>query len=1010
MKIKKIVCAVFCLLFFVLFNNSKASTFINEEVIYQDLILSASNSPYILDHSISLYANSSLILEPGSTLILNNDPAIIIDGSLKITGSSTNKTRIEGDGLISVYGYNVEISNVSTSLVNFEFLNSNINISDSQISGGHDILFDIKGISKVKISSSTFSGGEILLKLSDKSNFKINNSIFIDSYGGILIKADRSFLSAIDSLKSVLGNIFGNKVLASDIIIDSEFNNIKSSNFTGMEGYGIFNNSSNGNFINASENWWGDQSGPRTIFNPSGKGVSIIGNVTYNPWLNSGISLNQKEEIDSVENDCCSNIVFLPGIEGSRLYINKSNGELSKVWEPKSSSDISKIYLDGYGNSINNIEVGSVIDSAFGVIGIYKSFLEFLDIYSKGYTSLEGEINSWKVYPYDWRKMPDEVVDGIIEDFLIENKKSRNGKTSIIAHSYGGLVAKALIKRLEEKGLENIVDKVIFVAVPQSGTTETIFSILHGDNIEVPKGTGLIASKEVMKGLAENMKSALTLLPSKKLFDLVSSIAIKISDSVIENIPWFPKIYGAEINTNQNLINFLTGENYGRKKPLLSDEEMPNVVSLNLLSIANAFHDKYDSYNIPNNIEIFSIIGTGIKTIESNFYDSKMEKECDNLFDCGLVYRLIRGANKTIRGDGTVLTESAKMIKGVKLYFDLGEYNKNERSNIKINNKHADILEIKNIQDVINKILKDEITSYEGQVDENVSLPKYISKSDISSRDSKKYNVFSVYSPVEIKITDNFGRRVGYYNPQGEVGELYNTDMKIKIVEIPDASIEDNGVVSVSIPSELEVKVELIGVGEGFFTLTLDESVTSDTFPPSNSSSTKEWKDIPVNTYTKAILEYSKNSTVNPDGSNDLIISIDSDGNGIYDVTIKNNQELTIDQYFKIFKSSLNNWNLSSSTLLRILKKLDSYEKYLLKRPEMHNKVINEILLPMLILKYDEVKLYFNRSKEDKNKENIFTKTQKEQLIKRKYDGEVMEKVILELENRINKNHKDFKS
>ena len=70
---------------------------------------------------------------------------------------------------------------------------------------------------------------------------------------------------------------------------------------------------------------------------------------------------------------CCSNVIFLPGIDASTLYTKNSKGTNNKLWEPNRNLDVEKLYLDEKGNSLDSeIYVGDIIESAYGFKKIYK--------------------------------------------------------------------------------------------------------------------------------------------------------------------------------------------------------------------------------------------------------------------------------------------------------------------------------------------------------------------------------------------------------------------------------------------------------------------------------------------------------------------------------------------------------------------------------------------------------------------------------------------------------------
>ena len=54
---------------------------------------------------------------------------------------------------------------------------------------------------------------------------------------------------------------------------------------------------------------------------------------------------------------------------------------------------------------------------------------------------------------------------------------SKTGKVTIVAHSNGGLVTKLIYNQLKDKGEADLVDKIIFVAVPEIGTPQSLPSL-----------------------------------------------------------------------------------------------------------------------------------------------------------------------------------------------------------------------------------------------------------------------------------------------------------------------------------------------------------------------------------------------------------------------------------------------------------------------------------------------------------------------------------------------------
>ncbi|TSC71012.1 MAG: parallel beta-helix repeat-containing protein, partial [Parcubacteria group bacterium Gr01-1014_70] len=214
----------------------------------------------------------------------------------------------------------------------------------------------------------------------------------------------------------------------------------------------------------ARGNWWGDKTGPfHPLKNPDGLGDDVSDNVLFELWLLS-------EPGSAAE--CCSSVVFLPGLEASRLYDQQLFE--NKLWEPNRNADIEKLYLNENGNPENvGVYARDIIDEAFG-FNIYKGFSKFMDD-----MVVSGTIAEWKALPYDWRFGLDDILEngvrqenGSLYNLVseIENvaSRSKTGKVVLMGHSNGGLLGKRILSKLEANGERGLVEKFIMVAVPQS--------------------------------------------------------------------------------------------------------------------------------------------------------------------------------------------------------------------------------------------------------------------------------------------------------------------------------------------------------------------------------------------------------------------------------------------------------------------------------------------------------------------------------------------------------------
>ncbi len=127
----------------------------------------------------------------------------------------------------------------------------------------------------------------------------------------------------------------------------------------------------------------------------------------------------------SIPDDAISSVAFLPGIMGSRLYEDTTDGE-HKVWESVFAGDIGTLAMREDGTSRNPaLYTRDVIDEIRPVEGLgsfgesYAGWVDFMDGLVR-----EGKVKEWKVLPYDWRLATDEL--------FLKGKELGDGKVSYL--------------------------------------------------------------------------------------------------------------------------------------------------------------------------------------------------------------------------------------------------------------------------------------------------------------------------------------------------------------------------------------------------------------------------------------------------------------------------------------------------------------------------------------------------------------------------------------------------
>jgi pimeloyl-ACP methyl ester carboxylesterase len=238
--------------------------------------------------------------------------------------------------------------------------------------------------------------------------------------------------------------------------------------------------------------------------------------------------------------------------------------------EPLSDSDAGLLSLDVHGKSVSDsIYTRDIIDEAYiPLLGpnIYKSFIASMDK-----LKTEQKINDWAAVPYDWRLSFDDIllsgtkVGGNIsynstssDPYILSELRrlaasSKTGKVTIIAHSNGGLVAKVLL--IAHPELNQYVDKLIFVDVPQVGTPQAVAALLHGFEQGIPATFPLFLSQHAARSFAHNAPVAYNLLPSFGYFSSVFDPVISIDPVTLPD--WVSR-YGTTIGLEGQLKNFLS--------------------------------------------------------------------------------------------------------------------------------------------------------------------------------------------------------------------------------------------------------------------------------------------------------------------------------------------------------------------------------------------------------------------------------------------------------------------
>ncbi len=862
-----------------------------------------SKDPYILFNDIYISNDHRLNVSPGANLssVYGNEINIWNSKNFSMLGSSSDH--------IIFYNVPVVISNNSSAIITYaDFLNYTIYNSPLTIYDNSNATLDnilIKDIVSANQSVVIFNN----------SSLTISNSLIDNTNDGIVLfnnsKLYGDHLNIYNSLGSGIIS-FGNSYYENNLVrlrfseiaysyygltignytnTDISKNNIHNNTY-GATTWNMYN-------IDLKNNYWGDESGPYNVENNvNGLGNEVFDYIDFVPFLSSN---PLDEALCTI--DCNSSVLFLPGVTGSRLYedntpatspgcvANASGLCTFKRWLPLTDSDVRRLYLNAAGSSLNTIYTKDIIDTAIGVSNIYKSFLDDLD----SWKNTESIIADYSAIPYDWRFSARQIItqgrkDSLgkisYENFLFPGETpyvvsellrlastSRTGKVTIIAHSNGGLVAKELMLKLRELGKEDLVDQLIFVAVPHVGTPDAMKVLLHGTDIGP---WGLISDSKLTREFVKNMSTAYDILPSRKYFDTGGS---GLSLATFDDSSYFNNArnhYGFGISNFSEFDNYVKNVE-GRTTPLYADLNHAGTLNTTLLDNSDILHARLDAWEPTANTKVIEVAGWGEYTLGSIGY--RTEKDCTShgFIRTGILFtytclsyedKQVLDVVDTLEGDGTVVERSAHYLSDKntlnteKWWVDLESYND---PLFGVNRKHPDILEISDLLNFIKNKAINLVSSY-----------TYISQ--IKPTSSKKLTKIKLNSPLTLNLYDSAGNHTGL-NSSGQIEE-----------NIPGSRYRTVGDSKyVLVPQDITTNLKLKGYEEGSFSLNVD-TLQGDTISSSttfsaipSSASTIVTMDLPAN--TDPTISTPLKIDFNGDGTIDTQIIPKPNGEVIYDIT-----------------------------------------------------------------------------------------------------------------------------
>ncbi len=496
------------------------------------------------------------------------------------------------------------------------------------------------------------------------------------------------------------------------------------------------------------------------------------------PWENITCTFNNVEAQEKTP------VLIVPGLLGTEM---KNGSEL--LWADINRM-VNPLNSDGFMDPLAFNNGLAPVDSAVSVSDVIRTeTLLGATVYDYVGNLIDEFIGQDYIenqtlftFPYDWRygvsgKFADGKTNADLLSQKIQNIISQTGsnKVDIIAHSLGGLIVKEYVM---QHPTDNYIGKAVFVGVPNTGAPKAVKVLLQGDNFGV-----LGLNDQEMKKIAENMPAAYDLLPSQQYYDAKGSFIEVIDRGGPFN--FFPTIKDLDYSESES---FLTND-HG-----LNSLARDNAQSLHTQS--------FDSYDLKQaGVDLYAIdgcrAGTLGKIVEVRYQD-------------------IFGNNHTtydwpkmIPGDNTVPLESATNLpinQQNKYYALVAEHGKMP-SQDGVRQQIVNLLSGSNLNIGNNLITQD------------------ISQCQLNGR------AISVFSPVDISVTDQNGNRLGLAEDGSVINEIPNADFTIlgeeKFIYLP----QDNG---------QAYSINMKGTGTGTYT------IKSQDIQNGQTANTETFSNLPV--------------------------------------------------------------------------------------------------------------------------------------------------------------------
>ena len=752
--------------------------------------------------------------------------------------------------------------------------------SDSSVIRGNDISADATGQNDYQAiyifdsRNTTVEGNQITIHMGEGADQWNNRGIFLfNSFDNTIVN---NTLSGIPQALFIYEESSGNKIYHNNFIN----NGTSAIDYSGMTNAFNLRKPTGGNYFD--------------IFDETSEGCDDANldsfcdaPYIFNPYFDGGqdnLPWTTRDGWKDLPPDpcasggCASNVLFLPGIEGSRLYYRGAFNIEHQVWEPDFRTDIPYLEMNDDGTSKYQLYTKDIVDSLeshnplwSAIANLFKNNLDTYGGFEQFMNGLvaDGTVKEWRAYPYDWRYDVRDIVangtptmaNGAVEQVYLKDvladmaSDSRSGKVTIVAHSNGGLLAKALAVSLGADA-PKYIDRIILVGTPQWGTPAAIGALLHGDDFsDMPS---LIINAVELRSVASGMSGAYTLIPSSSYFEHVSDPAVTF-DSGGSLSGKFAASFGDALTSFSSLVDFIediAGLNSQAGKT--NDLRVPLALSSALVDKATVTQSALDSWEPQPGITVTAIAGWGQDTVKTLAYTTKQKTLCGSGSAvvspslCTKTPYLEHVPVTTQDGDGTVVSPSAVGDTGSVLYFNAKEF-ENQHFGKTI---HQNLTSATPVQTVIEELLKNKILSINNFIKTVVPI------------DEEKTSTLRIssHSPVNIIVTDADGNQSGVLQIPGTDFSGVKRDIIGSSVQVFDDEEYIN------VPVDGTYQIEASGYATGSARIAL-EAIDSDGV----ASTTAIFTNIPTAENSTITFSVIDNTPTDPE--------VDLDGDGVIDLT-----------------------------------------------------------------------------------------------------------------------------